>query len=362
LAWAALGANAEATNPFAVSSSDAKPLLPEKAMPVYKPGIGQRVRDKFSSLLSRGISNMRQPVQRSVVHIARAESYDADLTAIVRKQFESFRDLVSIKGRRVVLKPNLVEYHRDKVINTHPQVIGAVIALCQEEGASEVIVAEGPGHWRNVEYLVAESGLGDVLKTYDVRFVDLNHDEPMKLANLGRLTGLEYLYIAKTIARAEVLISMPKLKTHHWAGCTLSLKNLFGVLPGTCYGWPKNELHWRGIAQSITDIALTCTPHLAVIDGIVGMEGDGPLNGTAKPAGVLVMGNDLVATDATCCRLMGLPAERIVHLMMGADKRLGRIKAEQIEQLGESIASAAQQFELPPRFEKITLPEPAAGS
>ena len=65
----------------------------------------------------------------------------------------------SLKGKRVVLKPNLVEYHRDKVINTDPRVVAAVIELCQREGAAEVCVAEGPGHWRNAEYLVAASGL-----------------------------------------------------------------------------------------------------------------------------------------------------------------------------------------------------------
>ena len=91
---------------------------------------------------------------------------------------------------------------------------------------------------------------------------------------------------------------MPKLKTHHWAGATLSLKNLFGTLPGICYGWPKNELHWRGIDNSIVDIALTRTPDLAIVDAVVGMEGDGPINGTPKPFGALVMGCDPLAVDA----------------------------------------------------------------
>ena len=139
-----------------------------------------------------------------------------------------------------------------------------------------------------------------MLRHYKVPFVDLNHDEPVKTLNLGRLTGLEHLYLTRTVASADVVISLPKLKTHHWAGATLSLKNLFGTLPGICYGWPKNELHWRGIDNSIIDIALTRTPDLAIVDGIVGMEGDGPLNGTPKPLGVLVMGPDLVAVDATC--------------------------------------------------------------
>jgi len=252
---------------------------------------------------------------------------------------------VPLKDKRVVLKPNLVEYHRDKVINTNPRVVAAVIELCKREGASEVVVAEGPGHWRNAEFLVRESGLGDVLAQHGVPFVDLNHDEPVKTPNLGRLTGLDYLYLSKTIATSDVVISLPKLKTHHWAGATLSLKNLFGTLPGTCYGWPKNELHWRGIDNSIVDIALTRTPELAIVDAIVGMEGDGPLNGTARHVGALVMGHDLVAVDATCCRLMQLDAERIGYLVLGNQRKLGQLSAANIPQLGEPIEALAQPFE-----------------
>src|SRR5207302_1678935 len=180
---------------------------------------------------------------------------------------------------------------------------------------------------------------GDVLRHYDVPLVDLNHDEPVKTPNVGRLTWLEHLYLTQTITSADVFISLPKLKTHHWAGATLSLKNLFGTLPGICYGWPKNELHWRGITNSIIDIALTQTPHLAIVDAIVGMEGDGPLNGTARHVGALVMGTDLVAVDASCCRLMGLPEERIAHLALGAQKKLRRLEADRIEQIDESVES-----------------------
>src|SRR5207237_6295096 len=130
---------------------------------------------------------------------------------VLKKQYETFRDKVPLKGKRVVLKPNLVEYHRDKVINTNPHVVAAAIELCRREEAAEIIVAEGPGHWRNVEYLVAASGLGDVLRHYKVPFVDLNHDEPVQRVNMGRYTGLEHLYLSQTIATADVVISMPKL-------------------------------------------------------------------------------------------------------------------------------------------------------
>jgi uncharacterized protein (DUF362 family) len=320
---------------------------------------GDRLRSAFRGLAIEAAGRLRQPPPQSAVHIARVGDYQSDLASILQRQYAAFRERVPLAGKRVVLKPNLVEYHRDKVINTNPQVVAAAVELCRREGAAEVLVAEGPGHWRNVEYLVQASGLGDVLRHYQVPFIDLNHDEPVKTVNLGRLTRLDHLYLSRTVAAAEVLISLPKLKTHHWAGATLSLKNLFGTLPGICYGWPKNELHWRGIENSIVDIALTRTPDLAIVDGIIGMEGDGPLNGTAKPFGALIMGCDLVAVDATCCRLMQLDPQKIGYLVLGHQRKLGLLREEQIPQLGEPIADLAQPFETVPHCQTLRLAQSA---
>ncbi len=324
-----------------------------------KTGFLGRIRQRFRNVFVNGLAAMRPLPQSSAIHIAKADDYDAPLADILTAQYEHFKLLVPVAGKRVVLKPNLVEFNPDKVINTDPRFIDAVIDFLQRQGAAEVIVAEGPGHCRNVQFLVNSSGLGDVLRRRNVRFVDVNHDEPVKVTNLGRTTGLESLYLSRTVVEAEVLISLPKLKTHHWAGATLSLKNLFGTLPGICYGWPKNELHWRGIPNSIVDIALSRTPHLAIVDGIVGMEGDGPLAGTARHVGALVMGHDLLAVDATCCRLMGLPPERLPTLVLAHQKRLGRLSEADIPQLGEPISALAQDFEMPPDIEKQLLPGPA---
>jgi uncharacterized protein (DUF362 family) len=340
---------------------DGAPRFALRALPVSRRPrpLGQRLAAKFRGLAIEAVGRLRPLPPQSAVHIAKASDYNADLADILQRQYEAFRERVPLTGKRIVLKPNLVEYHRDKVINTHPHVVAAVIELCRREKAAEVIVAEGPGHWRNVEYLVRASGLGDVLRHYGIPFVDLNHDEPVKTPNLGRLTGLEYLYLARTIASAEVLISLPKLKTHHWAGATLSLKNLFGTLPGICYGWPKNELHWRGIDNSIVDIALTRSPDLAIVDGIVGMEGDGPLNGSAKPMGILLMGSDPVAVDATGCRLMHLDPERVRYLGLGQQRKLGLLQERYIEQIGESIESLAKPFETVPHFRELRLAKSA---
>ena len=321
-------------------------------------GLFARVASKFRGVMVAGITKLKPLPDTSAVHIARASSYDAPLVEILAAQFAHFRAACPLAGKRVVLKPNLVEYRPERVINTDPRVIDAVITLCKQEGAAEIIVAEGPGHWRNVHFLVRESGLGAVLEKHGVRFVDINHDEPVKVLNLGRLTRLDHLYMSRTVLNADVLISLPKMKTHHWAGVTLSLKNLFGTLPGICYGWPKNELHWRGIPQSIVDINCTRPANLSIVDGITGMEGDGPLHGTAKHVGALVMGVDPVAVDSTCARIMGIPPERIPTLVYAAAKRIGRMAEVEIAQLGEAIAALATTFELPPLVERELLPAP----
>jgi uncharacterized protein (DUF362 family) len=359
-ALVALALDVERRNPFRLPAGPAaKQALEPCRLAAPRRPLGERVRSFIQGLAVNAATHLRPLNPASAVHIAPAADYNADLAGVLSGQYEHFREKVPLAGKRVALKPNLVEYHRDKVINTHPNVIAAVIELCRREGAAEVIVAEGPGHWRNVEHLVRASGLGDVLRHHKVSFVDLNHDEPARRVNLGRLTRLEHLYLAQTVASADVLISLPKLKTHHWAVATLSLKNLFGTLPGICYGWPKNELHWRGIDNSIVDIAATRTPDLAIVDGVVGMEGDGPLNGTPKPMGVLVMGADPVAVDATCCRLMQLDPSRVGYLVMANRKKLGNLAEARIQQVGETIEGRRQPFDTVPHFKPLWMGRPA---
>ena len=129
---------------------------------------------------------------------------------------------------------------------------------------------------------------------------------------------------------------MPKVKTHHWAGVTLSMKNLFGVVPGVAYGWPKNVLHWKGIDRSILDINAAVPAHFVIADGIVGMEGNGPLHGAPRTLGRIVLADDPVAADFMCARLMGLNPLRVAHLAQAAEF-LGNGASERIIQLAEQL-------------------------
>jgi uncharacterized protein (DUF362 family) len=294
---------------------------------------------------------------RAKVFVAKAASYEIDLVRPIRDGLLALGLGPRWAGNKsVLLKPNLVEPSREAPqINTHPRVVLAAAEVFRSWGAREVIVAEGQGHCVDSDYVLEQSGLGAVLSHEKLGFLDLNHDDVWTVANRARFTSMSSLTLPMALRRADIIVSMPKLKTHHWAGVTLSLKNLFGIMPGTCYGWPKNELHWRGIDNSIVDIALTRTPDLAIVDGIIGMEGDGPLNGTAKPMGVLVMGSDPLAVDATCCRLMMLDPEQIGYLVLGANKRLGLLKAAEIRQVGEAIEALALPFETVPHFNGIRM-------
>jgi uncharacterized protein (DUF362 family) len=161
-------------------------------------------------------------------------------------------------------------------------------------------------------------------------------------------TQLRELWLPKTVLSADIVISMPKVKTHHWAGVTLSLKNLFGIVPGSVYGWPKNLLHWQGIDNSIVELAASVPIHFVIADGIEAMEGNGPLHGPMKQLGCLVFADEPVAADATCCRLMGIDPTRVGHLGMASP--LGNVDARRIEQRGESIPSVWQGFEMLPQL------------
>ena len=284
---------------------------------------------------------------RARVFIARAASYEADLESIISSGLRELGLSASwAKGRSVLLKPNLVEPFVDSPqINTHPAVVRAAAEVFRRWGAREVIVAEGPGHCRDAQLVLDQSGLGDVLDQARLEFVDLNHDDVSFVPNRFGATSLRELALPDTLRRADLIVSLPKMKTHHWAGVTLSLKNFFGVMPGVVYGWPKNVLHHAGIGRSIVDIVAAVRPHLAIVDGIIGMEGDGPIMGTPRHAGVLVMGTNLPAVDATCTRLMDINPWRIDYLS-AASGRLGPIAERHIEQRGESIQAMRQRFRL----------------
>src|SRR5579884_344470 len=292
------------------------------------------------------------PSQRppSRVALRRAEDYDGRLTALVYETLAEFR--LPVQGRTVLLKPNLVQADPLSVINTHPAVIAAAREAFLRLGAARVLIGEGPGHERDTAGILDAIRFRDYVGAPAELFVDLNEDEVRAVRLRTHASRLKELFLPVTVLAADFVVSMPKMKTHHWAGVTLSMKNMFGIVPGSCYGWPKNLLHWAGIERSILDINSTVRPDFAIVDGIVGMEGNGPIQGRPKRAGVLIFGDDPVAVDATAARLMGLVPERIPHLQQ-AGLLLGHLQPQKIQMLGDPLEPLRTPFEVLAPFRRL---------
>jgi uncharacterized protein (DUF362 family) len=289
-------------------------------------------------------------LRRSRVAILHAEQYSQGIDQILAAGLRLFS--IDVRGKNVVLKPNLVDYLPGNAINTHPMLVLATAEAFRRLDAKSVVVAEGPGHQRDTQLVLSESGYWSFLHDQKIRFVDLNRDELIRTPLRAGYTGMKDLWLPRTVLQADYLVSMPKIKAHHWSGVTLSMKNMFGIVPGARYGWPKNILHWKGIQESILDLCATVPIHFVIADGIVAMEGNGPLNGTARPLGKIVLADDPVAADATCARLMGFESNRIAHIREGA-RFLGNATPGRIDQVGESVSSPARPFNVVAEFRNL---------
>ena len=293
-----------------------------------------------------GVAVLRRAQPQAKVFVAKSQRYDADLTKTIRDGLAACgMSAAMFRGKRVLLKPNLVEPSRNiPHMTTHPAMIVAAADVFRTLGAT-VSVGEAPGHVRDTQMALDESGVGEALRDGGVAFADLNYEEVAWRANRGGLSKLAGLYFPRSVVEADFVVSMPKLKTHHWVGITASMKNFYGVLPGIKYGWPKNVLHHNGIPQTVVDINCTLPRSLAIVDGIDCMEGDGPILGSMKHMGLVLVGANLAAVDATAARIIGLEPSRVSYLKMAAGK-VGPIDDRQIQQVGEEWRSVAAPFKL----------------
>jgi uncharacterized protein (DUF362 family) len=300
-----------------------------------------------SFALAAGCSQRTQnvPLRRHNVSIIRASSYSVDLEISIRKILIEHN--VPIRGKRVVLKPNLVEFSPAAPINTNPVFVAATASAFEALGAASIQIAEGPGHRRTTLDMAEAAGYFESVSKFEDRFTDLNLDEITKIRLRTPFSSLKELYLPHTVLGCDLLVSLPKMKTHHWAGATLAMKNLFGVVPGGVYGWPKNVLHWAGINECVADLHNLFPRQFCLVDGIEAMEGNGPILGSAKMAGVIIAGAHPPSVDATCCHIMQIDPTKVNYLNL--------VGQPAVQQIGEMIASVQTEFKLLPELERFRL-------
>ena len=181
-----------------------------------------------------------QPAGKSAVAVLKADSYSANLADLLVRGARLCG--LDARGKRVLLKPNLVEFDSANCINTDVAVVAAVVELFEHLGAAEVLIGEGPGHRRDTLYLAGEAHYRDLIPGFDERFVDLNLDEVSAVNGYGD----GQIYLPRTALGADLVVSIPKMKAHHWVGATLSMKNLFGLVPGSASPSWTGLWAWKG--------------------------------------------------------------------------------------------------------------------
>ncbi|HWJ39992.1 MAG TPA: DUF362 domain-containing protein, partial [Candidatus Limnocylindrales bacterium] len=184
-----------------------------------------------------GLQGAKQPIkskpESSSVAIIRARSYSDDL---VKRMLQGINECgLDVRGLKILLKPNLVEFDPATCINTEVSMVAAALEAFHSLGAAEVVIGEGPGHRRDTYALAEMARYRTEIPKFDDIFIDLNRDD---VSAVQGFADRGEVYLPNTALRADLIVSLAKMKTHHWAGATLSMKNFFGLVPGSVYGWP----------------------------------------------------------------------------------------------------------------------------
>jgi uncharacterized protein (DUF362 family) len=260
---------------------------------------------------------------RSLVSIRRVADYDAH--RVLEGVREALAPLGGMRafvrpGQRVLLKPNLLMGARpQRAITTHPAVVRAAILLAQEAGAV-VSVGDSPGVGSPASAMRA-AGIARVLEETGASPADFGTPQDVDVPDhrvARRLT------LVRALAEADVVITLPKLKTHGQMVFTGALKNQYGLIPGMRKSqWHFRLQHREWLAELILDIHRAVRPALAIMDAVVAMEGPGPSAGRPRQVGAILAGPDLVAVDALACLLIGLDPVSVPLLAAARAQGLG---------------------------------------
>ncbi len=280
---------------------------------------------------------MNDSTAQPLVALVRAESYEPVLldqaVAQVLSHLGGLERFVR-PGMRVLLKPNLLSAKApERAITTHPELVAAVGRAVKSLGA-RVIVGDSPaGAEKGIDRLWQNCGLTAIAQRDGFTLVnfELSGSRPVVVDG-------ETYYIAKPVLDADLVISLPKLKTHVLTLMTGGVKNTFGCIPGFRKGLyhkeaPKPQL----FAKVLVDIFSAVRPALTIIDAVVAMEGDGPSSGTPRQVGLVAASEDAVALDTVMSAVMGLNPEKVHTTRFSAERGLGEGRLSHITTAGEKI-------------------------
>jgi uncharacterized protein (DUF362 family) len=238
---------------------------------------------------------------------------------------------------KVLIKVNFItDKTWDTGATTDPMVVEAIIKKL-ENLPVKVYVVESDATITHADVAFKKTGMSEMCERNGVECLNLRHVKDRVKLDIPDGEALKSITVPRLVTESAV-ISAAKLKTHSNTGVTLGMKNMFGLLPDKF----KGKYHLMGISKVIVDINTVLRPKLTIIDGFVGMEGAGPIDGTPVRMDLIIAGTDTVATDATACRVMGIDPHEIKHIYKACEKGLGNIDDVQI--LGEKLETVKRPF------------------
>lgn len=285
---------------------------------------------------------------KASVAVARCESYEPrEVRAAVERVLGLVGGLGAVvsPGENVLLKPNLLSAREPaRAVTTHPAVLDPLIDAVREAGGNPSIGDSPGGALRGVERVWRNTGMQELSERARVPLVNFEASSSEELK--GRLRS--YM-IARPVLDADVVINVPKMKTHVLTAYTGCIKNMFGAVPG----FAKGRLHSHvprpiPFSDHIVDIYSLVRPALHIMDAVVAMEGDGPSGGRARHVGAIMAGTDGVAVDAVAAKMMGFADGSVPMLRQAGERGLGTAAFQDIEILGEDPSSFdTEGFALP---------------
>lgn len=275
------------------------------------------------------------------VALLKCTDYDVhNIEKKLREGFEllggtSFLRALIPENSSVLLKPNFLSVvERGSPVITHYAMFEAVVRIVKEY-SNNIAFGDSPGSGDGRK-AAERSGLMEVANRYDVSFVDFNEEVHVELNN-----PLMYKFwnVARAAYESDVVITLPKLKTHAMMYYTGAIKNQFGCIPGSQKAsWHTKLPDAVNFSKMLLDLNSVVKTSFAILDGIIAMEGNGPRNGTPKKMDTIIMGQSLTAVDSTAVRLIGYgDVLAIPHLKVAHGTKWGVVMPEEIEVLGEKV-------------------------
>ncbi|HVO76575.1 MAG TPA: DUF362 domain-containing protein [Candidatus Bathyarchaeia archaeon] len=297
---------------------------------------------------------------RKTVSIVKCASYEAsELRGALRSLLEPLGGIEAFvkSGQRVLLKPNLLSAKDpSRAITTHPALVEAVADEVRRAGAVPFIGDSPGGAIRGIRRVWANTGMEEMARRAGLELVNFEAS-----GSKGISFGKYIFYISKPVLDADVIINLPKLKTHSLTLLTCAVKNMFGVMPGFRKG-EQHKLYPKPVefARMLVHLYKLVTPSLSIVDAVLTMEGNGPSSGRARMLGLLMAGEDAVAVDTAAASVIGYPGGFIDTTRIASEMGLGEGNITALSLVGDGAEERAEGFELPSNRALKLVPGPLA--